>query len=266
MIRENSGRKAEAGCEMMTLSQEFDLHEGPDSECLCTSEAQEEITLLPMLVLSIGSACLLVALAITLLISLKRLVQGSSQFSQQTQYLGQLYQERTEIDRQNLAWMQRQLHWNEQMLQTLQDQVTLMRQTVGYTVRPVLAVTVEKVDRQRYTMRIRNEGLGPALTISYAFKDGNLRTFDVSSQLDHEFLGAGGTAFLQMNMLGLPLPHDFLVLRYSSMAGEKFETHLTWKKGILASEYRVVPVEAEVAKPMPHEIRENRTAGRELAG
>jgi hypothetical protein len=215
---------------------------------------------------SIGSVCLFVALALALLVSLKSLAQASSLFSSQVQSLRQADQERTEIAQQNLAWMQSQLHWNEQMLQTLQDQVELMRQTLGYTVRPVLAVNVEKVDRQRYTLRIRNEGLGPALTISYAFKDGNLRTFDVSSQLDHEFLGAGGTAFLQMNMLGLPLPHDFLVLRYSSIAGEKFETHLAWKKGVLTSDYRVVDVKSVLSTPQVPETRESQRAGRELAG
>lgn len=219
----------------------------------------------PSLFLSIGAACLLFAIAITLLVVLRRSLWAADRISSEIQLLGQMYRERTDLERQNLTWMQDQLQIQKQVIAALQEQLHSMHQSMSHAARPLLSATVEKVERQRYTLRIRNEGLGPALAISYAIKDINLKTFDVNSQLDHEFLGVGATGLLQLNMLGLPLPHEFLVLRYSSMAGEQCETHLSWKKGMLSSEYRISKTKTE---PIPAEVfvKESLPAERELAG
>jgi hypothetical protein len=220
---------------------------------------------LPTILLSAGIACLAIALAIVLLIVLHKFLQGLAQITGQAQSLGKMYQERTELEQQNLSWMQQQLRLNEQMLFTMREQIELMRRTMEHAVRPLLSVNVEKVERQRYTFRIRNEGLGPALAISYSLKDGNLKAFDVSSQLDHEFLGSGATGFLHVNMMGLPLPHEFLVLSYTSMTGERCETHLSWKKGVLSSEYSIQRDQGNPAAA-PVVIKESPSVGRELAG
>lgn len=221
--------------------------------------------MLATLSLAIGTACLLVALAITLFVILRRVLQGADQITAQIQFWGQMHQEQAEIQRQNLTWMQSQLQLQRQTLEMLREQLHLMRQAANHAARPLLSANVEKIERQRYTLRLRNEGLGPALAISYTIKDSNLRTFDVNSQMDHQFLGVGASGLLQLNMLGLPLPHEFLVLRYRSMTGEQCETHLSWKKGVLSSEYRV----SAVSQNMPLDaagIKENPPAEQELAG
>jgi exonuclease VII large subunit len=221
--------------------------------------------LLPTILLSVGITCLAIALAAALLIVLRKLLHGLAQAAGQAQHLGQMYRERSELERQSLSWMHQQLRLNEQMLSTMREQMELTRRTMEHAVRPLLSASVEKVERQRYTFRIRNEGLGPALAISYSLKDDNLRTFDVSSQLDHEFLGSGATGLLHVNMMGLPLPHDFLVLRYTSMTGERCETHLSWKKGILSSEYTTHKAQ-EIVTSATFPIKANPSVGRELVG
>lgn len=175
--------------------------------------------------LSLWTVFLLGLIAMTLLLQLLQRFRLSKQQSEREQ--------------EKLDCFMQQLRSNTEVLDLLQTRMETLEDAFRQQMRPLLAVSVEKVERQRYTFRLRNEGLGPAIGIFLQIQDSSLRNFNASSPLSHDSLGPNASSFFQLNMMGLSLPSDFLVLRYDTLSGERCVTHLRWVKGALRNEFSI---------------------------
>lgn len=175
--------------------------------------------------LSLWTVLLLALIALILLLQfLQRFLQTRQQ---------------SEKEQEQLDCFVQQLRNNTKLLDLMQSRMETMEDALRQQMRPLLAVSVEKVERQRYTFRLRNEGLGPAIGITLQIQDTSLRNFNASSPLQHDSLGPNTSSFFQLNMMGLSLPPDFLLLGYDTLSGEHCVTRLRWVKGVLRNEFSI---------------------------